>query len=50
MVELDRRHGWSDDVTLTILRYKTTPTNEQLEAISQEMGIPLQTLTGLLEQ
>jgi hypothetical protein len=26
IVELGRRHGWSDDVTLTILRGKTTPT------------------------
>jgi hypothetical protein len=50
MVELGRHHGWSNEVTLTILRGKTTPTKEQLEAISREMGIPLQTLTGLLEK
>jgi hypothetical protein len=29
---------------------KRRPPREQVEAISQEMDIPLQTLTGLLEQ
>jgi hypothetical protein len=50
MVELGRRQGWSDDITLTILQGKMTPTKVQLEAISQEMDIPLHTLTGLLEK
>jgi hypothetical protein len=50
LVEVGRRQGWSDDVTLTMLGGKTTPTKEQLEAICQEMDIPLQTLTELLER
>jgi hypothetical protein len=50
MVEVGRRHGWPDDATLMILRGKVIPTTGQLEMIGQEMGIPLQTLTGLLEK
>jgi hypothetical protein len=50
LVEVGRRRGWPDDVTLTILQGNATPTTGQLEAMSQEMGIPFQTLTGLLDK
>jgi hypothetical protein len=50
MVEVGRRHGWPDDAILMILRRKVAPIMGQLEAISQEMDITLQTLTGLLEK
>jgi hypothetical protein len=50
MVELGRRHGWSEDVIFAILRGEAMPTEEQLEAISQELDVPLQTLSGLLEK